>query len=532
MTRKSAAAICFIFFLPALQAQQHYLSQTPAILGLPELSPAGALRERFALGFALPTPEAAPQLPTPSAPGASHSPVTVALYDRARIDTWQWFEAPPASETYAYLQNLLRISVLQKRDHWDWQLELAQPSIFHLPKDAVLPAPKGQLGLGGTYYFTDGGTTDPAAAFLKQGFVRYRFAGEDRSFRLGRIEFNEGLETTPKNKSVAWLQAYRVAARLIGNFGFSNAQRSLDGVDLRFSVCDYHVIVLAARADQGVFNMNGNPEVNVDIQYGAVTRPFANGNGVWRAFAIGYHDGRTGIVKTDNRPLAIRQADRRNIRLGTYGGDIVWTAPLAHGTFDLVAWGALQNGQWGTLNQSAAAGAIEGGYQFEKLKLRPWIRMGEYRSSGDGNPADHTHGTFSQLLPTPRVYARYPFFNSMDLNDQFVSAILRPTKQVAVRSDLHWLQLSNAKDLWYGGGGAYDNKVFGFTGRPSGGHTSFASFYDVSSDWAVAKQLDMNFYYAHVWGKSVIGAIYPRDRNSNFGYVEFVYHWAFPQRTN
>ena len=29
---------------------------------------------------------------------------------------------------------------------------------------------------------------------------------------------------------------------------------------------------MAARADQGVFNMNGNPELNVDLQYLALTR--------------------------------------------------------------------------------------------------------------------------------------------------------------------------------------------------------------------------------------------------------------------
>src|SRR5450432_1135498 len=138
-------------------------------------------------GFGILSLQAAAATAGPAAPGApsSHSPVGITIYDRARLDTWQWFEAPPKSETYAYLQNLLRIAVMQKTKHWDWQLELAQAAILDLPKDAIAPAPQGQLGLGGTYFAADGGEAYPAAAFLKQGFVRYHFAGTDRSLRIG-----------------------------------------------------------------------------------------------------------------------------------------------------------------------------------------------------------------------------------------------------------------------------------------------------------------------------------------------------------
>ena len=459
------------------------------------------------------------------------SPVGVTVYDRARVDTWQWFEAPPASETYTYTQNLLRIAMMQKVKHWDWQLELAQTTILGVPKDAVLSTAQGQLGLGGTYYAANGNNTTPVAAFFKQGFARYHFNGADRTLRIGRFEFNEGTETTPKDKTIVWLQANRIAARLVGNFGFSNAQRSLDGLDAHYGVKNVDVTLLAARADQGVYNMNGNPELNVDLQYGAVTQSFLKGHALWRAFGIGYHDGRTRLVKTDNRPLAVRKADIHNIRIGTYGGDLLLTAPAGPGKVDLLLWGALQNGQWGVQSHSASAGAIEGGYQFDKVALQPWFRAGEFRSSGDGNPTDNKHNTFFQILPTPRTYARDPFFNLMNLNNQFISTILKPSPKVNVRSDLQWLQLSNANDFWYLGGGAFDNKVFGYVGRPSGGKTSFASLYDISTDWAVAKQFDMNFYYAHVWGKSVIGALYPRDKNSNFGYVEFIYHWGLQQKT-
>jgi hypothetical protein len=90
---------------------------------------------------------------------------------------------------------------------------------------------------------------------------------------------------------------------------------------------------------------------------------------------------------------------------------------------------------------------------------------------------------------------------------------------------VHWLQLTSSKDLWYQGGGAYDNKVFGYTGRPANGHSSFASVADISADWQATRSVGVNFYYAHVSGKSAIGAIYPGDRNAQYGYVELVYRW-------
>jgi hypothetical protein len=156
----------------------------------------------------------------------------------------------------------------------------------------------------------------------------------------------------------------------------------------------------------------------------------------------------------------------------------------------------------------------------------PWLRAGWFRSTGDNNPADNEHNTFFQILPTPRIYARDPFYNLMNSTDEFVQLMDQPVKKLALRSDLHWLQLTSANDLWYQGGGAYDNKVFGYTGRPANGHSSFASVADISADYQMTKAVALNFYYSHPWGKSVVGAIYPTDRDSQYGYVEFVYQWG------
>ena len=461
----------------------------------------------------------------------SNSPVTVTVYDRTRMDVWQFFSATPHEAVYPYVESLVRIGVGQTIRRFDWDLELTQPTIFDLPSDAVSKVTaQGQLGLGGTYYASNGNNQYPAAAGLKQGWVRYRYGRAGSTVRLGRFEFFDGQELTTTNKTMQWLQTNRIAQRLIGNFGFSAAQRSFDGVDAHYAHNSWELTGMAARSDQGVYNMNVNPELNTDLQYVAYSRKMANEHLIFRTFALGYHDGRPNVVKTDNRALAVRTADHRNLRLGTYGADVFTTIPAGKGSFDLLGWGVLQNGQWGALDHHAGAATGEAGYKFTGVATQPWIRGGFFRGTGDTNPNDGKHNTFFQVLTTPRNYARFPFYNLMNSSDQFVQVMDAPTKKVSVRSDLHFLQLTSKSDLWYSGGGAFDAKVFGYTGRPANGHRSFASVSDLSAEYQVVPQVLLTAYYAHAWGKSAIAAIYPREASAQYGYMELVYRWGVAQR--
>jgi hypothetical protein len=177
-------------------------------------------------------------------------------------------------------------------------------------------------------------------------------------------------------------------------------------------------------------------------------------------FFIEYDDWRH-ILKTDNRPLAVRRGDLDNIRIDTFGGHTLHAFESRGGTFDLLLWGAVQTGRWGSQKQRAGAFDIEGGFQPKILpKARPWLRAGFTWGSGDGNPNDNTHGTFFQLLPTPRPYARFPFFNMMNTEDRFGAMILRPHPKVTISSEFHSLHLSDANDFWYSGGGAYQTVDF------------------------------------------------------------------------
>jgi len=275
--------------------------------------------------------------------------------------------------------------------------------------------------------------------------------------------------------------------------------------------------------------MNANPELNVDLQYLAYSKYNFKEHLLWRVFAMDYHDGRTGVTKTDNRALAVRAADHRNIRIGSYGASLLTTVPAGRGNLDLVAWGVLQNGDWGSLDHHAGAIAVEAGYHATKLPSAPWLRGGFLRSTGDNDSTDGHHNTFFQVLPTPRTYARFPFYNMMNSQDEFVQLIDAPAKKLDLRTDMHFLQLTSSSDLWYQGGGAFDSKVFGMTGRPANLHPSFSSVFDVSVDYRVTSHVALTAYYAHAWGKSVVAAIYPAGKTAQYGYLETTYKWGRSQ---
>ncbi len=457
--------------------------------------------------------------------GSGSTPATYTVTIRERTNVTEWFAGTPAAEKYAYQDSLLRVSVAQRIRHWDYQLELGQSAELALPSDAISSFPaQGQLGLGGTYFAANGKNNDPAAASFRQGFVRYNFNHPGDSLRAGRFEFFDGQETASRNPTLSWLQSNRIAQRLVGNFGFSNGQRSFDGVEGRMGGETWNLTAMAGRATQGVFNMNANPELNVDIQYAALTRSVAGQHIIVRGFGLGYHDGRTGLTKTDNRSAAARALDHKNIRIGTYGGDVIASAPIFKGVSgDFLFWGAGQFGTWGLLNHSAGAIATEAGVRLDSVPTTPWLRGGYFRSTGDHNSTDGAHNTFFQVLPTPRIYARFPFYNLMNSTDAFVQLVDKPAKRIEVRADVHFLRLTSSSDLWYQGGGAYDNIVFGYTGRPANGHSGLGTVPDISADIGLTDRVSLGTYYAHASGKSVVTAIYPAHIGANYGYFELDY---------
>jgi hypothetical protein len=472
-----------------------------------------------------------------SAPAATQKPgpspvkiggVTVFGSLRLRAESWDWFDPDPAyNDSYTFGAAVLRLGLGQRQEKYEWQIEGEFPALIRAPSRAVAPAPQGQLGLGASYFAASG--RQDATAIFKQGFIRFigAFGDKASSLKLGRFEFNDGLEVIPANPTLAVIKRDHISQRLIGSFGFTHIGRSFDGLQYSRNSKAGNFTLFGARPTEGVFQLNGNDELDVDVWYAAFTgsKRYKTGDGEWRAFAAHYHDGRRAL-KIDNRAAASRNADIDNIRVTTVGGHYIGAYKTGRGVADVMVWGAGQFGSWGRLDHRSGAIAAEAGWQpggGVAEKIKPWFRGGYFRSAGDGDPTDNRHGTFFQMLPTPRIYARTPFYNLMNNEDTFGQVRLKPHAKLNLRFDAHHLRLSSANDLWYAGGGAFQKRTFGYVGRPSNNRKGLGWLYDFSADVTLGARTAMTLYLGGVRGGGVQSAIYPRggaNPVSRFFYIE------------
>jgi hypothetical protein len=198
----------------------------------------------------------------------------------------------------------------------------------------------------------------------------------------------------------------------------------------------------------------------------------------------------------------------------TVGGHVL----AALGNADVLAWGVLQGGDWGTLDHSAAAVDLEAGYHWPGDR-KPALRAGLFRSTGDGDAGDGDHETFFQLLPTPRLHARFPFYNGMNSTDAFLQFSIKPSARLTVTSEAHLLSLTESADLWYAGGGAFEEESFGFAGRPSGGGSGLARVVDVAVDFAAGPKTSVALYAGVADGGRVVGSAFP-GKSARYVYME------------
>jgi alginate export protein len=470
------------------------------------------------------------QAPPPSGPEPIKlGDVIVTGTFRERGEVWSWFQPTSGDERYAFSGSILRLSLSQTKGRMDWNIEIAAPFVLGLPPRPVGPGAQGALGLGGNYFNANDQKRNTIMAFPKQAFIRFSKLGpgEANALKLGRFEFADGGEVAPANASIAALKRDRINQRLIGNFTFAHVGRSFDGVQYSYSKPSGSFTFVGAVPTRGVFQLDGWGWHKIAFGYGSYIRPWnaARKSGEARLLAMYYNDWR-GILKTDNRPVAVRRADQANIRIGTFGGHVVENFQIRNGSVDWLLWAVAQTGRWGVQDHGAYAVDVEAGVQPDTLpKLKPWLRAGFYRGSGDGDPGDNRHETFFQLLPSPRPFARIPFFNLMNNQDAFAMLLLRPHPKVTLSSEAHTLKINKANDLWYSGGGAFQPWTFGYTGRDSGLSRSLANLYDTSAEYRFSPRATFTGYLGYVQARGAVHATYPGAIGAAFGYAEMLYRF-------
>ncbi len=441
----------------------------------------------------------------------------------------EWFRPPEGTardgaHRYGFLGSQLRVGTRITFPHVQAAIEVQDTRLLNLPSDASLAAPLGNLGPG-AIYFAHTRDTDQGETFLKQGFVTLRRSGLSAS--VGRFEYGDGLETIPGDRTLAALKRSRIAERLVGPFGYTHVSRSFDAVRAAWDRPAWNATAIAGRPTRGGFEVSANRELDdVSIAGLALTAkrlPVGASSDV-RAFYLYYEDQRDRPVKVDNRPAVVRSLDRRAIGVHTAGGHAIAVFEAGPGAIDVLAWGALQAGDWGRQRHFGWAHATEVGYQLAQLPAAPWLRIGWNRASGDDDPGDSRHETFFQLLPTSRIYAQFPFYNLMNSDDWFGQILLQPHPRVSLRADYHYLRLTERADLWYAGGGATNEKIFGFSGIPARGEHELAHLVDVGITLGPWWRVSLHTYYGHAFGREVIQGTFAGEEADYF-YTELTFRY-------
>jgi hypothetical protein len=316
---------------------------------------------------------------------------------------------------------------------------------------------------------------------------------------------------------------------LLGPFDFTHVTRSFDGGRVTYDQPGWNVTALAARPTRGGFEVSANGEVeDVTVAGLALTAkrlPFADAPPAdLRLFYLFFEDDRDDPLKVDNRALDVRQGDHQAIDIHTIGAHALTAIESGPGVLDGLVWAVAQTGEWGELDHTAWAYALELGYQFPRIFAQPWVRIGFDESSGDDDPADGEHHTFFQMLPTARIYAQLPFYNLMNNRDLFAQLILRPNARVTIRTDYHWLSLTEQRDLWYAGGGATNDDIFGFSGAPAGGHHDLAHLVDLSVTASLHEHVSLGLYYGHAFGRAVVSTSFA-GTDADYAFAELTFKY-------
>lgn len=112
------------------------------------------------------------------------------------------------------------------------------------------------------------------------------------------------------------------------------------------------------------------------------------------------------------------------------------------------------------------------------------------------------------MLPTPRAYAPFPFYNLENIEEEFVSGEFTPMPRVTLRASAHLLRLREGGDLWMLGGGAFDQQGFGYAGRLTTGETDIGEALSFSAAWQPSPRPQFELFVAHATGGAVTAASY------------------------
>ncbi|MBX6422167.1 alginate export family protein [Thermosulfurimonas sp. F29] len=483
--------------------------------------------------------------------------------EEIRYEYWNTFDKKYAQDnfdyddSYSFVSSKMRFGAGFSSPVVDAYAQLHWTQFFGLPDD-------GEFGLGALYYKFNGPFGGPTAhpdkatnigyGAISQAWVRVKPPMvPGLSVKLGRFFYLSGLEGgLPKNATLKWVKKVRISQRMIGPFDWSRVGRAFDGGVLSYDFNPWNFTLSYMHPTPGGFylrrddpEMNGESTHDIDIVTAVLslkdTNPYVP-NLDAQLFYYYYNDERrlskvkTVTVGTKTYDYTAELTGLGDCEVHMLGGHLVYARDMGSGVADFLLWGGYQWGTWGrgvaghdrTLDHKAWAIAVEAGYKFKDLPWQPWFRVGYFYGTGDDDPNDGDHETFFMMIPTLRVYSMTPSYTFMNTNYWMAQVILKPRKNVVVRSDVHFVNLTEDRDIWYLGSGMMRPDALSYA--PVMNHIAKKDD-DLLTMWDLSVfiknlyqyngvKVGLDLYLSHIWGGDVVEDAFQADDDLTFFYAE------------
>lgn len=422
--------------------------------------------------------------------------VTGTISNVTRVESWSYFEPradllalsaePVGDPDYTFIGDRAELGARVDGSRFDVSGVFNYVRIENLPTKAIGPGAFGP----GAFYFAATGVRYSYQLYLGELTLRMKSADRRRSITVGRMPFGA--------ESAHPLVRERIESRLIGNFEDSYYQRRFDGARADVDRGRWHFTAAAFMPTQGGYEESTNLTMT-RIRLGVASATHATPAAESQAFVYAYRDKRKrAMAVVDNRLGSDRAPD---VTVASVGGWHARSIATRAGELDIVAWGAMQRGDWYGQPHRAGSVALETGHRFSRLAWKPWLRAGYLWASGDSDWQDGRHTTFFQMLPSSRKFARSAVYAQMNVRDAFAQLAIEP-RRFNARIEVHKVALASGADLWYQGSGATasGDRFFGFAGRYADGASGLGAVLEAAVDVPIKKHWSVNASAGTMWG--------------------------------
>jgi hypothetical protein len=382
---------------------------------------------------------------------------------------------------------------------FEWQTM----NVFGVDPDAAV----GPAGL----YLGVNRSTSPESISVRQGWVEVDLGGPTARFGRQLVAEDSGLRY---DDAAFQMVRDRGNARLVGNLDWVAGGRSYDGVTLASQGEEWVARAFGLEVNRGAFDVEHQGQSLDDVQIGGLELSNRRGALVpgteLGAFAYVFHDERAVTIGALGDELLAQ----------TLGGRVATRGKIGPGHADLFLWYARQHGDSGGQRLQADAWIAEAGYQLGSAPLKPWVRVGHARGSGDGSATDGASNNFHNGVPTNHTYYGYAdLFALTNLRNTYVDLILSPAPDVKLAATFHDFALNDDGAGFFAGSGPFNEAAFGYaatavTSRNLGQELDL-TLRVTSSDRGAWVLLG----YSRFWGDTAFERLFTRD-DVSFAYVE------------